>query len=665
MTSRQLYSQVSDGERTSEIAPAGMQPTAPTQVNLLTILWRRQNTVAIILVGCLIVAFIYLLKATPIYSSTSRICVEQNAPKILTADAEMIASEKSDSFLYTQAQIVSCMPVLTAAMETPGVSQASVFKDADNKLAYLRKQLVVDVGKKDDIISVTFSSPSPQEASLIVNSVVDNYVDYETKQNKSTAGEILKVLTTEKDKHEAILEQQEQALVDFKQANGDVFFQTEKGNIVMEDMETASNQLVQARLDEAAARSRYQTDDDTLYAHTQWIAAQAKVREFQEIYKQQQAKALALNSRMAQHQKLEDDIDRTTKIVDLLDSRIKELNVNEDAGPLNISILEVARPEEKPAFPRKTLTMALALLVGLILGTGGALLHEALDHRLRSADEVTELLGLPVLGIIPSIRDNDSVLGETLLTSAPNSEVSEAYRSFRTALQFGLPDRSAKMILITSPTPGDGKSTTASNLAVALAQADRKTLLIDADLRKPTQHKNFKLLGVKGISDVLVKGYPIDQAIQRTQIEGLDLLACGSIPSNPSEIINSHAFHSLLMQMEGKYDQIIVDSPPVLPVADARILGALCDITVLVLRSEKSTRRGSRHCCELLANVRAKVIGVVMNDVSRTRTNGYGYSYYSGYYSYYGNSESGSRHANNGKENPALANKTTDLVTRT
>ncbi len=644
-----------DHERSTDIEQLGWQGALPAQVNLLTILWRRQNTVAIVLVSCLIIALIYLLKATPIYSSTSRICVEQNAPKVLTADADMIASQKSDSFLYTQAQIVSCMPVLTAAMDTPGVSEASVFAGVDNKMAYLRKQLAVDVGKKDDIISVTFNSPNPQEAALVVNSVVENYVDYESKQNKSTAGEILKVLTAEKDKHEAVLEQQEQALLDFKQANGDVFFQTEKGNIVMEDMETASNQLVQARLDEAAARSRYQIADDTYAARTQWIAAQAKVREFQEIYKDQVVKALALNSRMAQHQKLEDDIQRTTKIVDLLDSRIKELNVNEDAGPLNISILEVARPEPKPAFPRKTLTMAMALLVGLILGTGGALLHEALDQRLRSAEEITELLGLPVLGIIPSIRTDDIVVGETLLTSAPNSDVSEAYRSFRTALQFGLPDRSAKMILISSPTPGDGKSTTASNLAVALAQADRRTLLIDADLRKPTQHKNFKLLGVKGIADVLVSGYPIDQAIHRTQVEGLDLLPCGTIPTNPSEIINSHAFHSLLMQMEGRYDQIIVDSPPVLPVADARILAALCDISIVVLRAEKSTRRGSRHCCELLANVRANVIGFVMNDVSRSRSNEY--AYYSGYYSYYGTAEPGAQNGRRTKDVAMLQNE--------
>jgi capsular exopolysaccharide synthesis family protein len=641
-------------EEVEQFNPSGGQRS---RTDLLTILWVRQNTFALTLVLFLIGGFAYLLHATPIYSSTARICVEQNTPKILTpTDPDMF--EKSDSFLYTQAQIVSCVSVLTEALAAPGVSQAHVFDKQDNKLAFLRKTLQVDVGKKDDIISVTFDSPDPKEAALVANAVVDAYVDYESRQNKSTATEILKVLTQEKDKHEAVLEQQEQQLLDFKQNNGDVSFQTGKGNIVMEDLETASNELMQARLDEAAAFALYRSGNDTLVASNELLASREKVQEFEQIYKNQQTKALALSARMAELAKLQSDMDRTTKILDLLDSRMKELNVTEDAGPLNISILEVARPGDFPTFPRKSVVMAVAMILGIIAGAGAAILHEAMDQRLRSADEVAEMLGLSLLAVVPQIRVNEALAGVCELQHSPKSEVSEAFRNFRTAIQFGLPDRTARTILITSPTPGDGKSTTASNLAVAMAQADRRTLLIDADLRRPTQHKNFKLESKIGVSDVLVKRVPIEQAIQRTSVEKLDLLPCGSLPPNPSELINSQAFYDLLMQMSEKYDQVIVDSPPVLPVADARILGALCDITILVLRAEKSTRRGSKHACELLSNVRANLIGIVMNDVSRSRKNLYGYYGYSSYgysYSYTSREDAPASTNGNGKSHKKIS----------
>jgi succinoglycan biosynthesis transport protein ExoP len=286
-------------------------------------------------------------------------------------------------------------------------------------------------------------------------------------------------------------------------------------------------------------------------------------------------------------------------------------------------------------------------VLGLMLGGGLAYLRDWLDHRLNSVDEIREMLGLTLLGVLPNMpgREVASVRGQKVQLD-PMSEVAEAYRTIRTAIYFGAPDGKAKTMLITSPAPGDGKTTTASNLAIAMAQAGQKVLLLDADFRKPNLHKIFALDGPAGITEVIAEKATLADTIKPSGIPGLSVLPCGPLPKNPSEILNSRAFSKLVEQLEESFDHIVIDSPPVMPVSDARILGALCDLTVLVLRAQKSTRRVSVQARESLSSVGARILGVVVNDVPKSR-GGYGYYNY-GYYQYgyrygYGNRKSKSK----------------------
>jgi capsular exopolysaccharide synthesis family protein len=214
------------------------------------------------------------------------------------------------------------------------------------------------------------------------------------------------------------------------------------------------------------------------------------------------------------------------------------------------------------------------------------------------------------------------------------SESAEAYRTVRTALFFGAAGADAKTILVTSPAPGDGKSTSASNLAIAMAQAGHRTLLLDADFRKPTQHRVFQLEDRVGLSSVIAGQAPLRDAIQRTNVARLQVLPCGPIPPNPAEILNGKRFAQVMDVLVRAYDRIVIDSPPVMPVTDARILAASADVTVMVLRANKSTHRLSVHAREGLISVGANILGVVVNDVPR-RKSGYGYGGYGGY-GYYG-----------------------------
>jgi len=367
--------------------------------------------------------------------------------------------------------------------------------------------------------------------------------------------------------------------------------------------------------------------------HQQWLAAKQREVELESAFEEQRNKAQELNAAAAQYAMLQSELRRTENLCDILDNRIKELNVTEDVGALNINILEVARAEEKPTKPKKARIMAMALVLGLMLGVGLALLLDWMDQRLRSAEEISSILGVPVLGVVPSMPSKETVVARgQKVHLEPTSTIAEAYRTIRTAVYFGVPDGQAKTLLVTSPTPRDGKTTLVSNLAIAMAQSGQRTLVLDADFRIPMQHEVLQSSDKQGLSTVLTGQAPLDKVIQRTGVDGLDILPCGPIPPNPSEMLNSDAFTDVLKKLSERYDRIMVDSPPVMPVADARILSAMCDVTLVVLRAEKSTRKASEQARDGLLSVGAHILGAVVNDVPHGRDR---YGYYSGY-GYYG-----------------------------
>ncbi|MCD4831499.1 MAG: polysaccharide biosynthesis tyrosine autokinase [Anaerohalosphaeraceae bacterium] len=365
----------------------------------------------------------------------------------------------------------------------------------------------------------------------------------------------------------------------------------------------------------------------------------AKVKEDQmkESYERQQAQAQGLNVKATEYMILETKLEQSKRFCEILDNRIKELNISEDVGALNINILEVARPAEIASSPQKAKIVMAALIIGVVFGIGFASARELVDCRLRGAEEISQMLDIPVLGIVPSMGKTKSVdkLGQRVHFE-PKSLVAEAYRTIRTAIFFGVPKGEAKTILVTSPAPGDGKTTMVSNVAIAMAQAGEKTLIIDADFRKPMQHNIFGLKNEveNGLSSVLAGKVELDEAIiKQLPEEGLHILTGGGEVPNPSELLNSKGFTDVLKKLTTIYDRIIIDSPPVTAVADGQILAAISDITILVLRAEKSTRKLGLQARDALSAVSARVLGAVVNDVSRKQSK-YGYYSHYGYYGY-------------------------------
>jgi capsular exopolysaccharide synthesis family protein len=357
-----------------------------------------------------------------------------------------------------------------------------------------------------------------------------------------------------------------------------------------------------------------------------------KRSEVQAAYDRQFEAATRVSGLVVQLAALKDSYERTLNMCEILDERIKEVNLTEEAGSMSVNVLEHAVASSKQSYPAPEKFLTLGVLVGALVGYGLAWLRDLLDHRLRSVEEVSEVLQLPVLGVLPHLPGAraSSHVGR-LVAHAPRCSIAEAVRTLRTALHFGLAGHDSKTLCVTSPSPGDGKSTVASNLAIAMAQTDQRILLIDADMRKPTQHLIFEVDPRRGLASILADRGPFADAIVGAGVERLDLLPCGPLPANPVELLNNGFFAELLDELKTRYDKIIIDSPPVMPVADARVIAATSDATILVLRAERSPRRLSLAARNELWRVRAKRLGVVVNGVPAGRQDSYGYGYGYGY----------------------------------
>ena len=393
--------------------------------------------------------------------------------------------------------------------------------------------------------------------------------------------------------------------------------------------------LEQRRAEQQTAITERKEAIITAYVETiaqQYHLLEQKREELQRSYDQQFKLAMQVSSQAAKLKTLEDGLERTIRLVDILDERIKEVNLSEDVGAMNVNIMEVARPSLQASYPVPARFLAIGAFLGGLLGFGLAWLRDLLDHRLKSIDEITATLQLPVLGALPlsAERDNRHLTGRVVV-ERPRSVAAEAFRTLRTAIHFGLTRDEAKVIAVTSPSPGDGKSTMASNLALVMAQADQRVLLIDADMRKPKQHEIFGVSAQRGLSAVLAERQPAEDFIVPVESSTLELLPCGSCPSNPVELLNNGFFAEFLEDLKSKYDKIVIDAPPVMPVADARVIAAQTEATILVLRADRSTRRLSLAARDELWRVRAQRLGIVVNAVPGRKqadyASGYGYGY--------------------------------------
>jgi len=332
------------------------------------------------------------------------------------------------------------------------------------------------------------------------------------------------------------------------------------------------------------------------------------------------------------------DISRTQQLFEGVVKRLEEVNLIKDYGGYKTQVISPAGigVQIEPKFER---IMAVACILGLLGGLVLGYAAELADKSFRTPEEISDILQLPIVGHIPFIqpdknldKSKDSKLQPTLCTfHRPKSRLSEAYRAVRTSLYFSTLGEGYKVIQITSPVQGDGKSTLAANLAISIANSGKRVLLIDADFRRPALHKLFGVEKSVGMAKVIEGKATLPEAIQATEVENLWMIPVGSTPHNPSELLTSPRLGELLDSLRDQYDFVLVDTPPLLAVTDPSAVAARVDGVLVTLRITKKARPNGVRAIGMLNSLGANLIGIVVNGAGGESGYGYGSNLYGGY----------------------------------
>lgn len=387
------------------------------------------------------------------------------------------------------------------------------------------------------------------------------------------------------------------------------------------------------------------------------IASSKKANKDAELRRREQ-EAQDLRKQRIDYEVLERKSQQAKLLFTMLLQRKQETDLSSNDKTQNMWVIDSAKVPMKPVKPRVVLTLILGFFGGLIVAVGLALFVSYLDDSVKSQDDVENVLRLSFLGYVPNIKTNSVIERDLQAHSHPQSNAAEGFRTIRAAISLTHQAEKFRLISVTSTIPSEGKSLVASNLAIVLAQTGLKTVLIDADLRRPSVHKAFQLNSPIGLSAYLAeKVNKVDELIHNSSVPNLDIVCCGAVPNSPSELVGSQRMAEFLEEMSKRYDRVIVDCPPVSAVSDPLIVAAMCDGVVYVSKFNKIRREHARKSVQRIQNAGIHIIGAVINDIDFEGKDSYYYSYY-----YYQNRYYSSHYRSKGeiskdsKEGPDKAN---------
>lgn len=434
-------------------------------------------------------------------------------------------------------------------------------------------------------------------------------------------------------------------------------------------------QQLKAQIDDLSRSIKDQREQIVNGLHSKYLAAAEEEKNFKEELERQKSLAFELSKSQVQYNVLNRDLTTSRDLLHNVLKQIEETSLAVESNASSISIVDFAVTPQSPSFPRKRVVLLVGLMLGVGLGIGAAFFINYLDNTVRTPEDLSTLLQLPNLGVVPSFEldyldplaeqgngsavppsvgsangtngtsdhhgksdvldpGNDELFPVVYLNN-PRSLASEAYRTIRTAILLSQAGEPPRTILVSSAQSGEGKTTSSINLAASLASAGGRVVLIDADLRRPSMLRHFNLSAehVPGLVDVLTGQATVKDVILADILKRISLIASGRVPPNPAELLGSVEMATLIDQLAQDFDYVLIDSPPILPVTDAMILSRFVDGVVLVVKGANTPRKVVRDAKDRLQSVGARLLGTILNDVD---INGGDYYYYNRYYhSYY------------------------------
>ncbi len=561
----------------------------------------------------------------------------------------------------------------------------------------LQDNLEVELPVDSSVVSISFESPDRVLASQIANSFAENYITSNLRRKYDTTAYARQFLEDELANTRQRLEESDRALLEYArgaglidasgaggnasslttanlgQFNSDVATATAnrisaeqrwreaQGTPLMNLPSVLSNPAIQSLVQQRAQlrasyelnRERYaadypvqqelQTQIDAFSRQINDLATDIRdgIRQEYDLSRRQETalrneladirgETLAEQDRGIRYNILRREVDTNRTLYEGLLQRYKEISAAAGISSNNISIVDRADPPVGPVRPRPLLNIALSIVAGLMLGLGLVFLRENFDDALRSTDDVETKLGLPAIGVIPKMKEDTDARAEM---ADRKSDLSEAYAALRSSLMLSTSTGAPKSLVFTSSGQGEGKSTSSLAIACSFAQLGRTVILIDADMRRPSQHKRFSVSNKEGLSGFLSSQNTLAQITHPTDQPGLDLITAGPIPVNPAELIAGPNMQELITQCENKYDLVVIDAPPVLGLADAPTLVSDVGSTIFVVEANRVHGRRANDALRRLRSGDAHILGVLLTKFD-AKTIGYGAKEYGYVYDY-------------------------------
>lgn len=386
--------------------------------------------------------------------------------------------------------------------------------------------------------------------------------------------------------------------------------------VVLELGHEVARMPVVASPEEIEGRRREQED-----LHARRVQLTSRVSVLRRALDSQAAPGDSLQQAQLEYERLERDVAIDRQLLEVLMRRMNETVLTAATDAASASILDFAVEPLEPASPNRRKAVVLSLILSLAFGLGLAFLRELLDRRVYEPGRALEILGAPLLAMIPAVSRNGPA--ERQSVGSYDSAAAESYRNLRTSLQFSSGSGRLGVLLITSGVAGEGKTTVSANLAASFAQAGRSVVLVDADLRRPRVNQVFGLDRAPGLAELLAGTGVVDETIQRVADGGFDVIPSGEIPGNPAELLASPLLDLLLSRLKARYDTVLIDSPVLLAVADPLLLASRVDATLLVVKPGTLERAAYERMRHLLQTASARVLGVAVNQVQKTEQSGY------------------------------------------
>ena len=563
-----------------------------------------------------------------IYQASARILIETETPRVVQFQEVSNAQPWDRTFLQTEYRVITSRVVLSQVTESLHLASFSPFSESKDAVETLTKMILIDPVRATKLVDIRVTGTKPELITRIANGVADAYakVNLDRRRDMTTGG--AQWLREEVDKMENRMKQTQLKLQEFREQHGTIDMGEERQTSVMQRIQALNVSLSKTREDRIEAETKYRDKHPALQELLN------KEKELQLALFDQEQQSLEMSRLSIQFNGLMREAKTSESIYNILLTRLKELSVQEGLQSNNVQVVDYALAPNKPVGPWRTRNIVLFAMLGFVASFGWALVRELLTKTVRTRQDFELLLEIPFLGHIPQLAldHGRGKPGTSLLMKGSRSPIIESIRSIRTTLEFILPAAESHILLVTSALPEEGKSVFSSNLALALHELGRKTLLIDVDLRRPSLYKYLQANLEPGLSNYLKGECDWQELLQEVPgVEGLSFIASGMTPEQPTDALSQPRFKEFLSACRERYQYILIDSPPVLVAADSAVISTLVDGTLYVVRANRTHSEAVLTGKRRLADVGAKLIGGILNGARLELERGYRYYYSSRY----------------------------------